>query len=209
MKGKNMDITTLNAFHLDILKEIGNIGAGNAATALAKLLDKKVDMKVPQIRIMGFSDVNEVLGGAETPVVGILLGVLGDITGYILFVLEQDAASLLVNILMGNPLHQEMEYTEITLSALKEVGNILTGSYLSALSTLTGLRIMPDVPALAIDMAGAIMSVPAIELGKSTDTVLYIETEFIQGTDRVIGDFFLVPDADSYVRLLNTLGAMC
>lgn len=204
-----MDISLLNAFHLDILKEIGNIGAGNAATALAKLLDKKVDMKVPQIRIMGFSDVNEVLGGAETPVVGILLEVLGDITGYILFVLEQDAACFLVNILMGNPINQEMEYNEITLSALKEVGNILTGSYLSALSTLTGLRIMPDVPALAIDMAGAILSVPAIELGKTTDTVLCIETEFIQGTDKVIGDFFLVPDADSYIRLLNTLGAMC
>ena len=141
--------------------------------------------------------------------VGILLGVLGDISGYILFVLEQDAANLLVNILMGNPLSQETEYNEITLSALKEVGNILTGSYLSALSTLTGLRIMPDVPALAIDMAGAILSVPAIELSKTTDTVLYIETEFIQGSDSVIGDFFLVPDADSYVRLLNTLGAMC
>ncbi|MBP7175705.1 MAG: chemotaxis protein CheC [Thermoclostridium sp.] len=204
-----MDIASLDAFHLDILKEIGNIGAGNAATALAKLLDKKVDMKVPQIKIMGFSDLNEVLGGAEKPVVGILLEVLGDITGYILFVLEQDAANFLVNILMGNPLNQEMEYTEITLSALKEVGNILTGSYLSALSNLTGLRIMPDVPALAIDMAGAILSVPAIELSKSTDTVLYIETEFIQGTDKVLGDFFLVPDADSYIRLLNTLGAMC
>ena len=204
-----MDISLLNAFHLDILKEIGNIGAGNAATALAKLLDKIVDMKVPLIRIRGFSYVIEVLGGAETPVVGILLEVLGDITGYILFVLEQDAACFLVNILMGNPINQEMEYNEITLSALKEVGNILTGSYLSALSTLTGLRIMPDVPALAIDMAGAILSVPAIELGKTTDTVLYIETEFIQGTDKVIGDFFLVPDADSYIRLLNTLGAMC
>ena len=105
-----MDISLLNAFHLDILKEIGNIGAGNAATALAKLLDKKVDMKVPQIRIRGISDVNEVLGGAETPVVGILLEVLGDITGYILFVLEQDAACFLVNILMGNPINQEMEY---------------------------------------------------------------------------------------------------
>ena len=204
-----MDISSLNSFHLDVLKEIGNIGAGNAATALAKLLDKKVDMKVPQIRIMNFSEVNEVLGGAETPVVGILLGVLGDITGYILFVLEQDAANMLVNILMGNKPDEQLEYNEISLSALKEVGNILTGSYLSALSTLTGLRIMPDVPALAIDMAGAILSVPAIELSKSTDTVLYIETEFIQGTDSVIGDFFLVPDADSYVKLLNTLGAMC
>lgn len=204
-----MDISSLNAFHLDVLKEVGNIGSGNAATALAKLLDKKVDMKVPQIRIMGFSDVNEVLGGAETPVVGILLAVRGDITGYILFVLEQQAANMLVNILMGNPSDEQLEYNEIALSALKEVGNILTGSYLSALSNLTGLKIMADVPDLAIDMAGAILSVPAIEMGKSMDTVLYIETEFIQGTESVIGDFFLVPDPESYTKLLNTLGAMC
>ncbi|MDI9481696.1 MAG: chemotaxis protein CheC [Bacillota bacterium] len=204
-----MDLSLLNSFHLDVLKEIGNIGAGNAATALAKLLNKKVEMKVPQIRIMGFSEVNEVLGGAETPVVGILLAVLGDISGYILFVLEQSAANTLVNILMSKKPDEEMEYNEITLSALKEIGNILTSSYLSALSALTGLTIKPDVPALAIDMAGAILSVPAIEFGKTTDTVLYIETEFIEGKDRVIGDFFLVPDTESYIRLLDTLGAMC
>lgn len=204
-----MDLSLLNSFHLDVLKEIGNIGAGNAATALAKLLNKKVEMKVPQIRIMGFSEVNEVLGGAETPVVGILLAVLGDISGYILFVLEQSAANTLVNILMSKKPDEEMEYNEITLSALKEIGNILTSSYLSALSALTGLTIKPDVPALAIDMAGAILSVPAIEFGKTTDTVLYIETEFIEGKDRVIGDFFLVPDTESYIRLLDKLGAMC
>jgi len=204
-----MDVTSLNSFHLDVLKEIGNIGSGNAATALAKLLGKKVDMKVPQIRIMGFSEINEILGGAETPVAGILLGVLGDIKGFILFVLEQDAADMLVNILMCREPDAKVEYDEITTSALKEVGNILTGSYLSALSALTGLTIKPDVPALAIDMAGAILSVPAIEFGRTADAVLYIETEFIQGSESVIGDFFLVPDTESYTQLLKTLGAMC
>ncbi|NLM10765.1 MAG: chemotaxis protein CheC [Clostridiaceae bacterium] len=203
-----MDASFLNSFHLDILKEIGNIGAGNAATALANILDKKVDMKVPQIRIMGFSEVSEVLGGAETAVAGILLGIRGDISGYILFVLEETAAKVLVNILMGKNPEEEVAYNEITLSALKEVGNILTGSYLSALSTLTGLMIKPDVPDIAIDMAGAILSVPAIDFGKTTDTVLYIETEFIEGKNRVIGDFFLVPDTDSYMKLINTLGAI-
>ncbi|HEY8420990.1 MAG TPA: chemotaxis protein CheC [Thermoclostridium sp.] len=202
-----MDASYLNSFHLDILKEIGNIGAGNAATALAKMLDKKVDMEVPQIKIMGFSEVSEVLGGAETPVAGILLGICGDISGYILFVLEENAAQKLVNILMGRNPAEEVEYDEITLSALKEIGNILTGSYLSALSTLTGLLIKPDVPDIAIDMAGAILSVPAIEFGRTTDTVLYIETEFIEGENRVIGDFFLVPDIDSYMKLINALGA--
>jgi len=171
------------------------------------MLDKKVDMEVPQIKIMGFSEVSEVLGGAETPVAGILLGICGDISGYILFVLEENAAQKLVNILMGRNPAEEVEYDEITLSALKEIGNILTGSYLSALSTLTGLLIKPDVPDIAIDMAGAILSVPAIEFGRTTDTVLYIETEFIEGENRVIGDFFLVPDIDSYMKLINALGA--
>ncbi|HZK27194.1 MAG TPA: chemotaxis protein CheC [Thermoclostridium sp.] len=204
-----MEASSLTSYHLDILKEIGNIGAGNAATALAKLIDKKVDMKVPQVRIMGFSEISDVLGGAETPVVGVLLGIHGDISGYILFLLEEKAAHILVNLLMGKKADDEFEYNEISLSALKEVGNILTGSYLSSLSILTNLSIVSGVPDIAIDMAGAILSVPAIEFATTADVVLYIETEFAEGDKSVIGDFFLVPDSASYIKLLKTLGAMC
>ncbi|MGI6086000.1 MAG: chemotaxis protein CheC, partial [Acetivibrionales bacterium] len=195
----DIDINNINSFHLDVLKEIGNIGAGNAATALAKLLDKKIDMKVPQIRVMKFIEVSDVLGGAETEVVGILLGVNGDITGNILFVLDLVSARRLVNMLMGKPINAETEFDSMVCSALQEIGNILAGSYLSSLSNLTNLRILSDIPGLAIDMAGAILSVPAIEFGKNSDTVLYIETEFTYGIDSVIGDFFLVPDKVSYV----------
>lgn len=202
----DIDINNINSFHLDVLKEIGNIGAGNAATALAKLLDKKIDMKVPQIRVMKFIEVSDVLGGAETEVVGILLGVNGDITGNILFVLDLVSARRLVNMLMGKPINAETEFDSMVCSALQEIGNILAGSYLSSLSNLTNLRILSDIPGLAIDMAGAILSVPAIEFGKNSDTVLYIETEFTYGIDSVIGDFFLVPDKVSYVRLLKALG---
>ncbi|MCX7772494.1 MAG: chemotaxis protein CheC [Clostridia bacterium] len=202
----NLEVNSLNSFQLDVLREIGNIGAGNAATALAKMLDKKIDMKVPQIRVMKFSEVSEVLGGAETQVVGILLGVQGDINGIMMFILDYQSSRLLVNILMGRPVNTELEYDEMTCSALKEVGNILAGSYLSALSNLTNLKIMPDVPDLAIDMAGAILSVPAIEFSKNSDTVLYVENEFTDGLDSVIGDLFLVPDDVSYSRLLRALG---
>lgn len=204
----NIGINDINSFHLDVLREIGNIGAGNAATALAKMLDKKIDMKVPQIRVMKFTEVSDVLGGAETEVAGILLGVNGDITGNILFILDLQSVQLLVNILMGKDIHDAIEFDEMTCSALKEIGNILSGSYLGALSNLTNLRIMPDVPGLAIDMAGAILSVPAIEFGKNSDTVLYIENEFSYGADSVIGDFFLVPDEVSYGRLLRALGVV-
>lgn len=202
----DIDISNINSFHLDVLKEIGNIGAGNAATALAKLLDKKIDMKVPQIRVMKFSEVSDVLGGAETEVVGILLGVTGDINGNILFVLDLISARRLVNILMGNPVNQEITFDSMECSALQEIGNILAGSYLSSLSNLTNLKILSDIPGLAIDMAGAILSVPTIEFGKSSDTALYIENEFLYGSDSVIGDFFLVPDEASYIRLLKALG---
>jgi len=204
------DFNNLNNIHLDVLKEIGNIGAGNAATALAKLLNRKIDMDVPRVKIMDFRDVSETLGGAELPVVGILLEVSGDLTGNIMFILEQQAATLLVNMLMGRePDAEHKEFTEIEISALKEIGNILAGSYLSSLSALTNLKIMPSVPDLAIDMAGAILSVPAIEFGKVGDTVLYIETEFSEGNDKVVGHFFLIPDFDTYDVLLKSLGVNC
>jgi len=201
-----LDFNTLNSFHLDVLREIGNIGAGNAATALAKILDKRVDMKVPQVRVMDFSEISDMLGGAETQVVGILLGVEGDISGNMMFILDLQSAQLLVNFLMGRPSKTDLDYDEITLSALKEIGNILAGSYLSALSNLTNLTIKSTVPGLAIDMAGAILSVPAIEFGKTSDFALYIENEFTDGLNSVIGNLFLIPDNDSCSRLLLALG---
>lgn len=202
------NIDDLNNLQIDVLKEIGNIGAGNAATALAKMLNKKVDMDVPKVKILEFKDVNEVLGGAEVLVVGILLRVTGDLTGYMMFMLEYSAAQVLVNILLGKPVEENGAFDEIEVSALKEVGNILTGSYLSALSTLTGLNIMPSVPDMAVDMSGAIVSVPAIEFGKAGDSILYIETEFSEGSTRVVGDFLLIPDIESYDVLLKALGVI-
>jgi len=204
----SISINDLNSMHIDVLKEIGNIGAGNAATALAKMLNKRIDMEVPKVKILEFKDVNEILGGAEILVVGILLRITGDLSGYIMFILEYNAAHLLVNILMGKPSSDLNEFSELEASALKEIGNILAGSYISALSSLTNLKISPSVPDMAVDMAGAILSVPAIEFGKVGDTVLYIETEFSEGSAKVIGDFFLIPNVESYDVLLKALGVI-
>src|SRR5690606_9675931 len=205
------NINDINSIHINMLKEIGNIFVDNAATSLAKLLNRKVDMDVPRVKIMGFREVSETLGNPELPVVGIMLKVTGDLTGNILFVLKQQAAVLLVNMLMGKPTDEEGDdeghvFDELEISALKEIGNILAGSYLSSLSALTNLNIAPSVPGLAIDMAGAILSVPAIEFGKVGDSVLYIETEFTEGDKRVVGDFFLIPDVDTYSVLMKALG---
>jgi len=192
---------------LDILKEIGNIGAGNAITALAKLLSKRVDMSVPRIKILDFKDIPEILGDPEMQVAGILLGMNGDLTGSILFILRLEAAHALVNILMGRQdISQGIEFNEIEISALKETGNILAGSYLSALSTMLNLNITPSTPELCIDMAGAILSVPAIAFGSWGDSVLYIENKFSDGNQDVGGEFFLIPDLQSYEELLRALG---
>ncbi len=198
----------LNTIHLDVLREIGNIGAGNAVTALAKMINKKVDMAVPKVKILGFKEVSNILGGEEIEVIGILLSVSGDLKGNMMFTLDISAARTLVNILLGDDTNKSMEFDEMELSALKEIGNILTASYLSALSTLTNLRILPSVPELAKDMAGAILSVPAIEFGKVGDSVLYIETEFSEGITKVLGDFLLIPDVESYDVLLKALGVI-
>lgn len=196
----------LNSFHMDVLREIGNIGAGNAATALARMLDRKIDMKVPKIQVMQFSEVGDILGSPEEMVVGILLGIQGDITGSIMFVLDIEATRVMLNLVFARPADTALEFDEMNCSAIQEMGNILAGSYLSALSTLTNLNIMPDVPSLAIDMAGAVLSVPAIVQAKGSDTVLYIENEFTDGHDTVMGDLFLIPEEGSYTRLLKALG---
>ncbi len=198
----------LNNIQMDVLREIGNIGAGNAVTSLAKMIDKKVDMAVPEVKILGFDRVSQILGGEEILVVGILLNVTGDITGNMMFILDINAARKLINILLGSNDETNLNFNELELSALKEIGNILTASYLSALAGLTNLKILPSVPELAIDMAGAILSVPAIEFGKVGDSVLYIETEFSEGITRVFGDFLLIPDVESYEILLRALGVI-
>lgn len=195
----------MNGIVLDVLKEIGNIGAGNAATALAKMIDKKVDMKVPKVSILEFKEVPELLGGEETEVCGIFFKIEGDINGSIMFLLEMDSAFNLIDLLMPRENHTMDEFT---YSALQEIGNILSGSYVASLSGLTNLNMHISIPSLCIDMAGAILSVPAIHFGQIGDRILIIENQFIEPEENeaVRGFFFLIPDVDSYDILFKSLG---
>ncbi|MDE6919766.1 MAG: chemotaxis protein CheC, partial [Lachnospiraceae bacterium] len=152
---ENMSFERVTTEYYDVLKELGNIGAGNATTALAQMLQTKVDMKVPQVRLLDFKDVGVVMGGEEQLVAGIYLAVEGDITGSIMFILEKNAAKSLVSKLMGMP-PAEGGFTEIEISAMKEIGNIITGAYLNSLAQMTGLKMIPSVPDLNIDMLNAI-----------------------------------------------------
>lgn len=197
---------SLDGMQFDILKEIGNIGAGNATTALATMLRLKVDMKVPQVALLDFKELPEILGGAENLIVGILLTLSGNIDGMMMFVLEYSAARSMVNLLMGQEKALDEPLDEIEASALQELGNIITGAYLSSLSNLTNMSMNSSVPYIATDMAGAILSVPAIEFGKIGDKALLIETEFGEKNTSVNGYFILIPTMDSYEKILHSLG---
>lgn len=203
----SISISELNILQIDVLREVGNIGAGNAVTALSQMVSKRIDMKVPKVNIVEFKDVADLLGGAEVLVSGIYFQVFGDITGSIMFLIDKTSSKLLTNLLMGKT-DTNPELDEMERSALQEVGNILAGSYLSSLSSLTGLNVSVSVPSLAIDMAGAIMSVPVALFGQVGDHVLLIETEFIEGSNLVKGNFFLIPDEDSFETLLSSLGVI-
>ncbi|QXM06126.1 chemotaxis protein CheC [Crassaminicella indica] len=202
-----ISIEEMNNVQLDVLKEIGNIGAGNAATALAKMLNRKIDMNVPKVEILEFKEVAELLGGAEKPVCGIYFNFEGDLTGNIMFLLTVKSAKMLANMLLFKEEDSDI-LTEIDQSALQEIGNILSGAYVSSLTTLTGLNMKISIPSLTIDMAGAILSVPIIQYGQVGDKVLLIETEFKEGMDDIKGYFFLVPDVESFEVLLKSLGVL-
>lgn len=189
----------------DVLKEIGNIGAGNAMTALSQMLQCKVDMRVPQVRLLEFSEVGAIMGGEEQIMVGVFLGVEGDITGSMMFLVEQKSAKHLINKVMMGMAPEGDELSEMELSAMKEVGNIITGAYLNSLSGLTNLKIFPTPPAITVDMAGAILSVPAIEFGVMGDNILLIQSQFFDEIE-IDGYFILIPDIESYGKILTSLG---
>jgi chemotaxis protein CheC len=202
-----LNLNNLNSTLIDVLKELGNIGSGNAATALASMLDKRVDMQVPQVKILEFKDVAGILGDDEIPVVGIYFEMEGDIEGNIMFILSLSSAKNLVNMLFRR-CEDRLELDDMDMSALSEVGNILSASYINSLSTLTGLNLKISVPSICIDMAGAILSVPAVQFGHIGDNVIFIETQFEEDDRKVTGDLFLIPELESFEKILDSLGVI-
>lgn len=202
---EDFSLESVTESYSDVLKEIGNIGAGNAMTALSAMLNSKIDMKVPQVKLVEFKDVGSLVGGEEQLMAGVYLAVEGDITGSIMFLMELKTAKHLVGKLLFGMESGNDEFTEMEQSAMQEVSNIITGAYLNSLATLTQLKIYPSPPALAIDMAGAILSVPAIQFGELGDHLLLIQTQFYDEIE-IDGYFILIPDLDSYHKILTSLG---
>ena len=200
-----MSFDEINEKYYDVLKEIGNIGAGNATTAIANMLNLKMNMSVPNVELMPVEKIGSVIGSEEQIVVGIMLGVETDIDGSMMYLMDLPSAHHLVNRLMMRDPDYDADFDEMDMSALKEIGNIISSAYLSALSGLTNLTITPTVPYISIDMAAAILSVPAIQFGMVGDKALLINTEMGDGMD-ISGYFILMPEGDSYEKILSALG---
>lgn len=198
------------AKHLDVFKEIGNIGAGHAASALASLLDRRIAMSVPDASVVPFNDIVNVLDGPETLVAGVLIDISGDLNGFILLLMSMDDAMAMVSKALDEPLRDTTDpafkLTEMECDTLLEIANILVGSFLSAITSFSGLSTTPSVPQLSIDMLGAIISVATIEYGAIGESVLFMKTQFSDLKGDVNGHFFLIPDYSSYKMLLNALG---
>lgn len=201
-----IDEFDLSPAQLDALREIGNIGAGNSATALSQVVNKKIDMNVPRVALVPIEDVPDLVGGPDAVIVAVFLRVYGKAPGNILFLMPRENAFYMVDDLMGRPHGTTQSLDEMDISALKEVGNILTGSYLNAFFHFTNIAMLPSIPSLAIDMAGAILNVVLVQLGQMGDHAMVIETKFLAEDDSINGHFFLVPDPGSLGTLVKAVG---
>lgn len=197
----------LNDMQLDVLREIGNIGAGNAATALATILDEKVEISLPRVRITDFDTAINALGGAETMTVGVLVNFDGEAHGMIMFLLNMEDAKAIMSILIQDDEEgQDGQLSELKLSAIKEIGNILGSSYINSISQLTGLRIHVSIPYIAIDMAGALMSVPIIEFGSVGEKVMFIEEVFSAEENKLSSNIIMFAEIETLKIIMERLG---
>lgn len=192
----------LNESDLDFLKELSNIGAGHAATALSQLIGKQVGMRVPNVSVVPLSDVPELMGGSERLVSGVYLQVLGDARGGILLIFPEESSIALLKLLLKKA---EEPFSDMGISTMKEIGNILASAYLSTLGNILGITLIPSIPSLAHDMVGAVVDLVLINLGEIGDAAFVFETEFYNVENDIKGHFFLLPDPDSIDVIMEAI----
>lgn len=196
----------LSEMQMDVLREIGNIGAGNAATALSQMLGHPVNISVPKVRILDFNEVVTSLGGPEAMIVGLLLTLNEDVEGMMMFLLQREFAHMSLSALLGEDIERFDQIDEMGMSAIQEVSNIMAASYVNAIASLTGLTINISTPDLTIDMLGAIMSVPAIHYANISDKIIFIEDEFGGADESASSHILLFPDVSSLNKIMTNLG---
>ena len=196
----------LNLLELDTLREMGSIGTGNAATALSQLLGEQVRITLPEVRIMGYNEAIEWIGGPEEITAGVLVKISGEINGIMLSVQKLDFTNLILSHMIGETVNDYGDLQELERSALVEVGNIMISTFINALSGLSGISVKMTVPAFTVDMQGAILTVPMAEYGGQSDYIMTIGGNFICNGKQVPCRLLLSPDIRSLNFLLTKLG---
>jgi len=202
-----VDMLNLNNLQLDALKEVGNIGAGNAATALSKMIKTRIEMSVPDIMILPFSRIAATIGGPDAHVTAIYYTIKGQAPGTLLFLIPVIDARKIAGVLLNKGVSDDqLPFDEMECSAIRELGNIMAGSFLNALNMFTSIHFVPTVPALCIDMVGAILGSVLTNLGMVSDYVLFIKTEIKYQGNHAIGNLYFLPEAEALQVILISLG---
>ena len=201
---KNYD--QLTSLEIDTLREIGSIGTGNAATALSQMLGREVRITMPEVRIMGYNEAIEWIGGPEAVTAGVLVKMSGDVGGIMLSVQKLELVNFILETMLGQGIGSYEELAGLEQSALIEIGNIMISAFVTALSGLAGININLTVPAFAVDMQGAILAVPMAEYGGMSDYLMTIGGNFVCNGQEIPSHLLLSPDLRSLEFLLRKLG---
>src|SRR3954466_3725962 len=201
------DLRTLKAIQLDALREVANIGAGHAATALSQMINSTIMISVPTINVSRLEEVPPQISAPEEPVAAVLMHMLGDLTGRTLLVFPKPTAIRLSEMMLRRPQGACADLGELEQSAIKEAGNILSGAYMNALSDFMGLMLLPSPPSLAIDMSSAVLTTAYLQFGSDKDYVFCVESEFFMKdlNEHLRGFFLLLPDVASLQAILRAV----
>lgn len=201
-----MDLRALDASQLDAMREVANIGAGHAATALSQMTNHVIMISVPEVSIIKLEDVDRILGEPDEVVAAVMMKVLGDVTGRTVQIFPGPSAVKLTSMLVGGeePAFPE-GFGEMHQSTLKEIGNIIVGAYLNALSDFMGMLLIMSVPAIAIDMAGAVMTTSYLNFGDAKDFVFCVNTVMMMDGAEIRAHFLLIPDDASLGVMLREM----
>jgi len=203
---------SLNSFaeisdiHIDVLKEIANIGSGNAASSLSRMIGHTVNISIPDISILGFNETAEALGGADAIMVGTLLMLVGDINGMMMFLMPVEIVCDLVNMLMFTDIKSHEEIDDMGYSVIHEVSNIMSASFITAIADMTDLKLDITPPEATLDMLGSILSVPSIFFAKLSDTLMLIQNELEIEGRKTRTSVLMLPDMPSLEKLMASLG---
>lgn len=195
----------MNYMEMDVIKEVGSIGTGNAASALSGLVGAQVRMVLPQVSVLDFNEALNAIGNPETIVAAVIVKMSREINGIMLFVLKPDLINDIIGRLLNHQIDDYSQLNDMDISAINEVGNIMISSYVNALSTLAGVEIDLSVPEIAVNMLGGILSVPMAEFGYETDKLMMIRGKFIIDEKTLDSDLLMLPDIDSLNYLMKKL----